>query len=134
MALSKLRLELAAAAGLTAVMLGGFYYQGLRTDAFAERLDMRITEESARLDMRITEESARLDARITEESARLDARIDGVNERIDGVNERIDGVDERIDERINGVDRRLARIEGLLQAWVSTQSPRPRESEGGIPG
>lgn len=112
MALSKLGLELGAVAGLAAVMLGGFYYQGTRVDAFAERLDKRITDESARLDTRIDD---------------VNTRIDGVNERIDRVNERID----RVEERINGVDRRLARIEGLLEGWVST---RPSESDGGSPG
>ena len=113
MALSKAGLELGAVAALAAVMLGGFYYQGTRVDAAEERLGTRISNESAR----------------------LDERIDGVNERIDSLNERlnkrIDDLGERLDGRIDGLDRRLARIEGLLEALASTQSPS-EESDGAL--
>ena len=120
MALSKAGLELGAVAALAAVMLGGFYYQGTRVDAAEERLGTRISNESARLDERIDG---------------VNERIDGVNERIDSLNERlnkrIDDLGERLDGRIDGLDRRLARIEGLLEALASTQSPS-EESDGAL--
>ena len=110
MALSKAGLELGAVAALAAVMLGAFYYQGMRVDASEERLGARIDSLDERLNKRIDD---------------LDERI---NKRIDGLDERIDGLDERID----GLDRRLARIEGLLEALASTQSPK--ESADGALG
>ena len=99
MAVSKLTLELGAVAALAAVMLGGFYYQGTRIDVAMQRLDVRI-------DVAVQ---------------RLDARIDGLEVRIDGLDARIDGLDARID----GLDVRLARIEGLLEGWLSGPPPRP---------
>ena len=107
MALSKAGLELGAVAALAAVMLGGFYYQGTRVDASEERLS----------------------ASISNESAQLGARIDSLDERL---NKRIDDLDERLDGRIDGLDRRIARIEGLMEAWASTQSPK--ESDDGTLG
>ncbi len=52
---------------------------------------------------------------------RVDVRIDGLEGRIDGLEARIDGLDARID----GLDVRLARIEGLLEGWLSGPPPRP---------
>lgn len=52
---------------------------------------------------------------------RVDVRIDGLEGRIDGLEARIDGLDARID----GLDVRLARIEGLLERWLSGPPPRP---------
>ena len=110
MALSKAGLELGAVAALAAVMLGAFYYQGMRVDAAEERLGARIDSLDERLNKRIDD---------------LDERI---NKRINDLDERIDGLDGRID----GLDRRLARIEGLLEALASTQSPK--ESDDGALG
>ena len=117
MALSKAGLELGAVAALAAVMLGAFYYQGMRVDASEERLGARIDS----LDERLNE-------RIDDLDERINKRIDGLDERIDGLDGRIDGLDRRID----GLDRRLARIEGLLEALASTQSPK--ESDDGALG
>ena len=132
MALSKAGLELGAVAALAAVMLGGFYYQGTRVDASEERLSASISNESARLGARIDSLDERLNKRIDG----LDERIDDLDERI---NKRIDDLDERLskriddlDGRIDGVDRRIARVEGLLEAWASTQSPK--ESDDGALG
>ena len=121
MALSKAGLELGAVAALAAVMLGAFYHQGMRVDASEERLSARIDG----LDERLNERIDGLDERINERIDDLDERI---NKRIDVLDERIDGLDERID----GLDRRLARIEGLLEALASTQSPG--ESDDGTLG
>ena len=108
MALSKAGLELGAVAALAAVMLGAFYYQGTRVDASEQRLGARIDS---------------LDERINERIDGLDERIDGLDERIDDLDERIDRRIDGLDQRIDGLDRRLARIEGLLEALASTQSP-----------
>jgi len=56
----------------------------------------------------------RLDVRIDVAVRRLDARIDGLEARIDG-----------LDARIDGLDVRLARIEGLLEGWLSGPPPKP---------
>ena len=114
MALSKAGLELGAVAALAAVMLGAFYYQGMRVDAAEERLGARIDSLDERLNKRIDD---------------LDEHIDDLDERI---NKRIDDLDERLDGRIDGLDRRIARIEGLMEAWASTQSPK--ESDDGTLG
>lgn len=42
---------------------------------------------------------------------------------------RIDKAAVRLDERIDGMDQRLARIEGLLEGWLS--GPPTRSSGGG---
>ena len=132
MALSKAGLELGAVAALAAVMLGGFYYQGTRVDASEERLSASISNESARLGARINGVNERIDSL----DERLNKRIDDLDERI---NKRIDDIDERLnkriddlDGRIDGLDRRIARIEGLMEAWASTQSPK--ESDDGALG
>ena len=110
MALSKAGLELGAVAALAAVMLGGFYYQGTRVDASEERLGARIDGVNERIDS-------------------LDERL---NKRINDLDKRIDNLDKRLDGRIDGLDRRIARIEGLMEAWASTQSPK--ESADGALG
>ena len=114
MALSKAGLELGAVAALAAVMLGGFYYQGTRVDASEERLSASISNESAQL------------------GARIDSLDERLNKRIDDLDKRIDNLDKRLDGRIDGLDRRIARIEGLMEAWASTQSPK--ESDDGTLG
>ena len=143
MALSKAGLELGAVAALAAVMLGGFYYQGTRVDASEERLSASISNESAQLGARIDGVNQRIDSldeRLNKRIDDLDEHIDDLDERLnkriddldERLNKRIDDLDERLDGRIDGLDRRIARIEGLMEAWASTQSPK--ESADGALG
>jgi len=55
------------------------------------------------------------------QGTRLDVAVQRLDARIDGLEVRIDG----LDARINGLDVRLARIEGLLEGWLSGPPPRP---------
>ena len=55
------------------------------------------------------------------QGTRLDVAVQRLDARIDGLEVRIDGLDARID----GLDVRLARIEGLLEGWLSGPPPRP---------
>ena len=125
MALSKVGLELGAVAALATVMLGGFYFQGTRVDASEERLGARIDGVNERIDSL----DGRLNKHINDLDERINKRINDLDERI---NKRIDDLDERLDGRIDGLDRRIARVEGLLEAWASTQSPK--ESDDGALG
>ena len=55
------------------------------------------------------------------QGTRLDVAVQRLDARIDGLEVRIDGLDARID----GLYVRLARIEGLLEGWLSGPPPRP---------
>lgn len=55
------------------------------------------------------------------QGTRLDVAVQRLDARFDGLEVRIDGLDARID----GLDVRLARIEGLLEGWLSGPPPRP---------